>query len=137
MTIVLKTTSSKVNKGLSLLRTISDRDRLYSVVNLNRNILTLENYKMRKIEQQMVDAINRRVDFSSANTLVVKIDDVNSAIYLHGNHIADVNSRNGLVLVNTDTLARWSTNTTKSRLRALGANVSTRKGVTYLNDVAI
>jgi hypothetical protein len=92
---------------------------------------------MRKIEQQMVDAINRRVDFSSANTLVVKIDDVNSAIYLHGNHIADVNSRNGLVLVNTDTLARWSTNTTKSRLRALGANVSTRKGVTYLNDVAI
>jgi membrane protease subunit (stomatin/prohibitin family) len=92
---------------------------------------------MRKIEQQMVNAINRRVDFSSANTSVVKIDDVNSAIYLHGNHIADVNSRTGFVMVNTDTLRRWSTPTTKSRLRALGANVSTRKGVTYLNDVAI
>jgi hypothetical protein len=92
---------------------------------------------MRKIEQQMVDAINRRIDFSSANTLVVKIDDVNSAIYLHGNHIADVNSRNGFVMVNTDTLRQWSTPTTKSRLRALGANVSTRKGVTYLNDSAI
>jgi hypothetical protein len=35
------------------------------------------------------------------------------------------------------TLSRWSTNTTKSRLRALGANVTTRKGVTYLNNVAI
>jgi hypothetical protein len=92
---------------------------------------------MRKIEKQMVDAINRRIDFSSANTLVIKIDDVNSAIYLHGNHIADVNSHNGFVMVNTDTLRRWSTNTTKSRLRALGANVSTRKGVTYLNNVAI
>jgi hypothetical protein len=92
---------------------------------------------MRKIEQQMVDAINRRIDFSSANTLVVKIDDVNSAVYLHGNHIADVNSRNGCVLVNTQTLRQWSTPTTKSRLRALGANVSTRKGVTYLNNVAI
>ena len=92
---------------------------------------------MRKIEQQMVSAINRRVDFSSANTLVVKIDDVNSAVYLHGNHIADVNSFNGCVLVNTNTLRQWSTPTTKSRLRALGANVTTRKGVTYLNNVAI
>jgi hypothetical protein len=92
---------------------------------------------MRKIEQQMVDAINRRIDFSSANTLVVKIDDVNSAIYLHGNHIADVNSLNGFVMVNTHTLRQWATPTTKSRLRALGANVSTRKGITYLNNVAI
>jgi hypothetical protein len=92
---------------------------------------------MRKIEQQMLSAIDRGVDFSSANTSVVKIDDVNSAIYLHGNHIADVNSRTGFLMVNVDTLKRWSTPTTKSRLRALGANVSTRKGITYLNNVAI
>jgi hypothetical protein len=92
---------------------------------------------MRKIEQQMIAAIHTRKSWQGGNTMVSNIDDVNSAVYLHGNHIADVNSRNGLVMVNTYTLRQWATNTTKSRLRALGANVSTRKGVTYLNNVAI
>jgi hypothetical protein len=92
---------------------------------------------MRKIEQQMLTAISTRKSWQCGNTTVSNIDAVNSAIYLHGNHIADVNSLNGFVLVNTDTLRQWSTPTTKSRLRALGANVSTRKGVTYLNNVAI
>jgi hypothetical protein len=92
---------------------------------------------MRKIEQQMIAAIHTRKSWQGGNTTVSNIDDVNSAVYLHGNHIADVNSRNGLVMVNTYTLRQWATNTTKSRLRALGANVSTRKGVTYLNNVAI
>jgi hypothetical protein len=92
---------------------------------------------MRKIEQQMIDAINNRLNWRLDNTLVQPIDDINSAIYLHGNEIATVNSRTGLVMVNTQTLRRWPTPTTKSRLRALGANVATRKGVTYLNNVAI
>jgi hypothetical protein len=92
---------------------------------------------MRKIEQQMLNAINSRKAWMFSNTSVTPIDDVNSAIYLHGNHIADVNSRTGFVMVNADTLRRWSTPTTKSRLRALGANVSTRKGITYLDNVAI
>ena len=39
-------------------------------------------------------------------------------------------------MTNTDTLRRYPTNTTKSRLRALGVNVTTRKGVTYLGDGA-
>ena len=85
----------------------------------------------------MLSAISTRKSWQGGNTTVSNIDDVNSAVYLHGNHIADVNSRNGLVMVNTYTLRQWATPTTKSRLRALGANVSTRKGVTYLNDVAI
>ena len=92
---------------------------------------------MRKIEQQMLNAISARKSWQGGNTTVSNIDDVNSAVYLHGNHIADVNSRNGFVMVNQYTLREWSTPTTKSRLRALGANVSTRKGVTYLNNVAI
>ena len=92
---------------------------------------------MRKIEQQMLNAIHNRKAWQSGNTTVSPIDDVNSAVFLHGNHIADVNSRNGFVMVNTATLARWSTPTTKSRLRALGANVTTRKGITYLNNVAV
>jgi hypothetical protein len=92
---------------------------------------------MRKIEQQMLNAISTRKSWQGGNTTVSIRPDEYMSVYLHGNHIADVNSNSGLVLVNTDTLARWSTNTTKSRLRALGANVSTRKGVTYLNNVAI
>ena len=92
---------------------------------------------MRKIEKQMLDAINNRSNWRLDNTSVQPIDDVNSAVYLHGNEIATVNSRTGLVMVNTQTLARWQTPTTKSRLRALGANVCTRKGVTYLDNIAI
>jgi hypothetical protein len=92
---------------------------------------------MRKIEQQMINAINERKSWQSGNTTVRPIDDVNSAVFLHGNHIADVNSRNGFVMVVSHTLARYPTVTTKSRLRALGANVATRKGVTYLDNIAI
>ena len=75
---------------------------------------------MRKIEQQMWNAINNQANWRSGNTSVQRIDDVNMAVYLHGNHIADVNSRNGFVMVNTATLIQWPTLTTKSRLRALG-----------------
>jgi hypothetical protein len=92
---------------------------------------------MRKIEKAMNAAVQNRALWRLDNTSVQPIDDVNCSVYLHGNHIADVNSRTGLVMVNKETLARWSTPTTKSRLRALGANVTTRKGVTYLDNVAI
>jgi hypothetical protein len=92
---------------------------------------------MRKIEKQMIQAIYDRKAWKSGNTIVSPIDGVNSAVFLHGNHIADVNSTNGSVMVVTHTLRAYPTVTTKSRLRALGANVSTRKGVTYLDNVAI
>jgi hypothetical protein len=92
---------------------------------------------MRKIEEQMIQAINNRKGWISSNTSVTPIDDVNSAVYLHGNHIADVNSKTGFLMVNTSTLKQWSTPTTKSRLRALGANLVTRRGVVYLDNVAI
>jgi len=92
---------------------------------------------MRKIELQMVDAINSRREWRLNNTSVKPIDDINVAVYLHGNHIADVNSRTGFVMVNGGTLSSWPTPTTKSRLRALGANVTTKRGVTYLDDIAL
>jgi hypothetical protein len=92
---------------------------------------------MRKIENQMMDAIYNRINWQKDNTLVNAIDDVNSAVYLHGNHIADVNSRTGLVMVNNITLANWPTPTTKSRLRALGANVTTKRGQTFLDNILI
>jgi hypothetical protein len=96
---------------------------------------------MRKIEQQMVSAITNiqhnsaSKGWSNGNTIVTNAGD-RAKVFLHGNHIADV-FNTGVLDVNTNTLARWPTPTTKSRLRALGANVATRKGVTYLNDVAV
>ena len=67
---------------------------------------------MRKVEQQMNEAILNRKDFRKDNTEVITISDC-SFVYLHGNHIATVG----------DTLdicdAGWQTVTTKSRLNAL------------------
>ena len=78
---------------------------------------------MHKIEKLMCDAIAQRKTWSSGNTFVYPIDDVNVGVYLWGNHIADVNTNTGFVMVNNNTLAKWPTRTTKSRLRALGASV--------------
>lgn len=90
---------------------------------------------MRKIEQQMLNAIENRKAWQSGNTVVTPRFDGSLSVYLHGNHIADV--VNSQINVNVYTLRQWSTPTTKSRLRALGASVSTRKGITYLNNAAI
>ena len=67
---------------------------------------------MRKIEQQMNEAILNRQDFRKDNTEVITISDC-SFVYLHGNHIATV----GDTLQISD--AGWQTVTTKSRLNAL------------------
>ena len=67
---------------------------------------------MRKIEQQMNEAILNRQDFRKDNTEVITISDC-SFVYLHGNHIATV----GKTLDICD--AGWQTVTTKSRLNAL------------------
>lgn len=102
---------------------------------------------MRKIENAMVQAVHDRKDFKNANTAVFYISASESGnpfgsrseIYLHGNLIAEYwhDVPKAPLAVNRATLARWPSNTTKSRLRALGANVRTLKGRTYLNDEAI
>jgi hypothetical protein len=92
---------------------------------------------MRKIEQQMIDAIHNQTRWQSGNTVVRSKTEDSMSIYLHDNHIADVYCPTGFVLVNEETLRKYPTNTTKSRLRALGVHVFTHKGVTYLNHVSI
>jgi hypothetical protein len=92
---------------------------------------------MRKIEKEMLLAIQANKSWMSSNTAVRPINGSICSIYLHNNHIANFDISSGLLSVNPDTLSRWPTPTTKSRLRALGANVATRKGVTYLDNVAI
>ena len=73
---------------------------------------------MRKIEEQMIAAINNNQDWQSANTAVIHTcDNVNSPVshvYLHGNKIAEVGD-DFLKLFD----GGWQTNTTKSRLNAL------------------
>lgn len=100
---------------------------------------------MRKIEQQTLEAIKARKDWRCSNMAVYYISPVESgnpfggrsAVYLHGNHIADYWHADDDLAVNTRTLRQWPSNTTLSRLRALGAKVRRCKGQVFLNEVAI
>jgi hypothetical protein len=94
--------------------------------------------KMRKIEKQMMKAVFDRKSFDSSNTSVVYLpEDDRSQVFLHNHHIADFLHGERKVEVNVNTLRKWSTATTKSRLRAMCVNVYTKNYVTYLDDVAI
>ena len=86
---------------------------------------------MRKIEEQMVRAVRTMRNWRSGNT-EVKIQYGFVYVYLHGHHIATIDQHGG-VEVNKPTLRSFPTNTTKSRLRALGVDVYTKNHVTYLN----
>lgn len=86
---------------------------------------------MRKIEQQMWEAINNLEGWQGGNTTVSQTDS-GAMVYLHGHHIATVDVITGKVTVNKTTLRDYPTNTTKSRLRALGVDVCTKNGITYL-----
>ena len=93
---------------------------------------------MRLIEQQMNEAIHTKANWSKDNTEVVYyVSDNISHIRLHGHHIATYHYNDGVIVANLGTLATWPTVTTKSRLRALGVNVYTRKGITYINDIEV
>ena len=70
---------------------------------------------MRKIEQQMIDAINNNQDWQSANTSVHYNEESGvSIVRLHGSKIAEVGD-DYLTLFD----AGYQTNTTKSRLNAI------------------
>lgn len=99
---------------------------------------------MRKIEQKIVDAVRDGLDLTIGNTSVWFLSSgetdnprPRSRVFLHNQHIATFCHNSGLLEVNRDTLRQWPTATTKSRLRALGAKVETRKGVVYLNGEAL
>lgn len=86
---------------------------------------------MRTIESKMLQAVNSRKNFKSSNTEVKKIlTGVN--VYLHGNNIYSV--INGTAFFS---LAGWNTVTTKSRLRALGVNITTKNFTAYYNGEVI
>ena len=92
---------------------------------------------MRKIEEQMLEAIRHKENWSHANTAVSifskgKITH-EACVLLHGHIIAVVNYLNdNSVHINLETLADYPTRTTMSRLRALSCDVKTEGGITYV-----
>ena len=89
---------------------------------------------MRLIEEQMNQAINSKSTWSKDNTEVIYFanSDV-SMVFLHGHKIAVFDHYNDEIIADINTLSSWPTRTTKSRLRSLGIDIYTRKGITYLN----
>ena len=70
---------------------------------------------MRKIEQQMNNAISNNKNWQSANTAVTFDEESNvSTVFLHSNKIAEVGD-NFIKLFD----GGWQSNTTKSRLNAI------------------
>ena len=70
---------------------------------------------MRKVEEQMNQAIRYRRNWAGSNTMVRVYKEV-IEVFLHGNHIASVDTAtNNLTLFD----GGWQSNTTKSRLNAL------------------
>ena len=70
---------------------------------------------MRKIEEQMNQAVANNKSWTCANTSVTYCPESDeSRVYLHGNHIATVGDDFLQVFD-----GGWQTNTTKSRLNAL------------------
>jgi len=69
---------------------------------------------MRVIEKNMLKALNAGINWQSANTTVLS----SGSVFLHGNRIAYM--ENGVLVPDLQTLAYWPTNTTRSRLQALG-----------------
>lgn len=83
---------------------------------------------MRKIEQEMTQAIQNRKDWIKDNTAVIFSDHngnpyLDATVYLHNNEIAYV-LPDGTVQAIPETFKKYPTATTRSRLRALGIDAS-------------
>jgi hypothetical protein len=101
---------------------------------------------MRKIENEMLAAVEAKVQsWTKDNTAVFYVSarengnphGARSEIYLHGNLIAEYRHDTGKLAVCNNTLARWPSMTTLSRLRALGAAVSVKNGNVFLDGVLV
>ena len=86
---------------------------------------------MRQIEQKMVEAVQKGYNWELANTEVISDGEGLSWVYLHGHMIAL--SVDGIIEPIRETLLKWPTRTTVSRLRALGVDVCRRRKDIYLD----
>lgn len=92
---------------------------------------------MRKIEEELRDAINYQRPFSKGNTVFHRMANTDEGweLVLHGNPIASFDGGSATYPIPTYiSFAGWPTKTTASRLNSLpGVCVSIRNGVPYLN----
>ena len=94
---------------------------------------------MRKIESEMLQAIEAKTDWQKSNTGVFYEDcnikyGARSEVYLWGNHIGDYWHESKTFDVNVRTLLEWPSVTTISRLRALGVNVRQKNWQILIDD---
>jgi hypothetical protein len=80
---------------------------------------------MRKIENEMVWALRSGRNFHNSNTDVV-CENGKKVVFLHGNDI--YKEENGKRFFS---FCGWDTNTTRSRLRALGVDLISHNGKRY------
>jgi hypothetical protein len=101
---------------------------------------------MRKIEKEMLQAVTEKRDWHKDNTSVYFISAAESGnpygsrseVYLHNNLIAEFwHHQDKPLEVCISTLCRWPSMTTRSRLRALGADLKSIKGTLHLNGKSI
>ena len=85
---------------------------------------------MRKVEQDMVTAVLTYRNVNLSNTCV-EVKDGTVHVSLHGNTIYQKDINTGSAQF---TLAGWDTNTTRSRLRALGVGVYHKDGLPHYKD---
>ena len=96
---------------------------------------------MRNIEKETNHAISALLNnrgvyrWQKANTSITSNYAGECEVFLHNNHIATV-SKEGLK-VNLYTLRKWPSMTTRSRLRALGADLVSIKGTLHLDGRSI
>jgi hypothetical protein len=85
---------------------------------------------MRKIEIEMLQAIKTGKNWHYDNTMIDVYNDT-TRVYLHGNLIAEGQLgkwNQGKLTINWPIVDKWPTNTTCSRLRALGFRVARKDG---------
>lgn len=93
---------------------------------------------MRKIEEKMLDALRNQRTWYEGNTAVfaynpMELSNSCAHVFLHGHLIAWVYLPEMEATPNLATIIRFPTNTTISRLKALGVDVCRKKGKIYLN----
>ena len=92
---------------------------------------------MRKIEQQMQNAIRNRMNWSKSNTSVEVDSEGYTDVRLHGNRIAQINPHGDITLSSCG----WDTPTTKSRLNAvldcfLNSRIFQKDFTWYVDDLS-
>ncbi|MBO7733743.1 MAG: hypothetical protein J6S67_14360 [Methanobrevibacter sp.] len=87
---------------------------------------------MRKIEKAMLEAVKNKQNVKLANT-DVHVENGSVYVFLYGHLIMQQNARGERKYDAKITVTGDATATTLSRLRALGLNVSKRKGVLYVD----